>query len=261
MLETLQSLPLWLFFYFALLLVALAWWQAPRIRPQLIGFGPPIIKNLRYDGIGYWSWRLLSLFLVMLSALVFESIIKYQSTMVFNANAGGKEYVQPIPTSYNLERRLWQLGVKPLPKLITVPAVRDRIDHREGHSELPLHEASTNKNFMISQHEITFKQYDYFIWLMHENGLRNQTTSYTTDYRYPNSMGLGRGKRPVINLSRKDREPYVNWLSKEIGQRCSLLSQEKWKAYSALMSTDIKNGKDWNYNEEGFRVACSSPSN
>lgn len=231
MLETLQSLPLWLFLCFALLLVALAWWQAPRIRPQLIGFGrTQKNKDQLKNAIKYWAWRLLYLCLVMVIALVVESIIWQRSTVVKTEDAEGKLLIQPLPVSYAVKRRLWQIGIKPLPTLISIPAGKFMMGEEEpSYRSQPIHEVSIPQAFLISQHEITFEQYDYFIWQMHETGLKNRPTNNPIDYEYPDDDGWGRHSRPVINVSWNDTQPYLNWLSKETGQKCRLPSEAEWE--------------------------------
>ena len=109
MLETLQSIPIWLFLCFALLLVALAWWQAPRIRPQLVGFGnTQPNKDHPQSNLKYWSTRLSYLFYAMVIALVIDSIIRQQSTLVNTVDAEGNNITQAISVSYGVKRRAWQ---------------------------------------------------------------------------------------------------------------------------------------------------------
>ena len=192
MLETLQSIPLWLFLCFALLLVALAWWQAPRIRPQLVGFkNSKTNKDQPRNNINYWGWRLFYLFLAMISGLVFESIIWQQSTLVNTVDAEGNNITQAIPVSYGVKRRAWQIGLKPLPTLVSIPAGKFMMGSKDDASEQPVHEVVIPKAFLMSQHEVTFEQYDYFIWTMHETGLQNLSTGDPVDYEYPNDEGWG----------------------------------------------------------------------
>ena len=240
MLETLQSIPLWLFLCFALLLVALAWWQAPRIRPQLVGFGTTKAnRDQPRNNISYWGWRLFYLFLAMVSGLVLESILWQQSTEVKTKDAEGKDITQPIPASYAVKRRWWQIGIKPLPTLVPIPAGKFMMGDEDSFGAQPIHEVSIPKAFQMSQHEITFEQYDYFIWRMHEAGLKYLSTGSPVDYEYPNDQGWGRDNRPVINVSWNDAQYYANWLSKENGQQCRLPSEAEWE-YAARAGTQTK---------------------
>ena len=45
----------------------------------------------------------------------------------------------------------------------------------------------------------------------------------------PNDMGWGRGRRPVMNVSWEDARAYVQWLSRETGQRYRLLTEAEWE--------------------------------
>jgi formylglycine-generating enzyme required for sulfatase activity len=52
----------------------------------------------------------------------------------------------------------------------------------------------------------------------------------------PGDEGWGRGRRPVINVSRDDAQDYVQWLSQKTGQRYSLLTEAQWE-YAARAGT------------------------
>ena len=51
--------------------------------------------------------------------------------------------------------------------------------------------------------------------------------------------GWGRGNRPVINVSWKDAQSYVRWLSQRTGHRYSLPSESEWE-YVARAGTDTR---------------------
>ena len=244
MLETLTSFPLWLYLCFALLFLALAWWQAPRICPQLVGYEhlntkASSSKGQAQSNLSYWGQRLFYLFLFMFSLLALESIIWQQSTFVNSQDAEGKKITQAIPMNYAVKHRLWQLGIKPLPTLVSIPAGKFMMGSDTSRTEQPIHDVSIPQAFHMSQHEVTFEQYDYFIWRMHEAGLKHRSTSESVDYEYPNDEGWGRDNRPVINVSWDDAQYYVNWVSKETGQQCRLPSEAEWE-YAARAGTQSK---------------------
>ena len=239
MLETLQSIPIWLFLCFALLLVALAWWQAPRIRPQLVGFrNSKTTKDQSQNNLSYWGWRLFYFFLIIIGGLLIESGIKQQFREVGILKIN-------LPESYSLKLRWWQLGFKPLPTLVSIPAGKFMMGDEVSFGAQPVHEVSIPKAFLMSQHEVTFEQYDYFIWTMHEAGLQNLSTGSPVDYEYPIDQGWGRDNRPVINVSWYDAQSYVNWLSKETEQQCRLPTKAEWEfAARAGTQTQYSWGND-----------------
>ena len=52
----------------------------------------------------------------------------------------------------------------------------------------------------------------------------------------PDDRGWGRGRRPVIDVSWRDAQSYVAWLSRETGEAYRLLSESEWE-YAARAET------------------------
>ena len=82
--------------------------------------------------------------------------------------------------------------------------------------ENPLHLVRV-KTFRLSQHEITFEQWDACVYDL-------------VCTHIPNDEGWGRGNRPVINVSFEDiQQQFIPWLNKFIGKGFRLPSEMEWE--------------------------------
>jgi formylglycine-generating enzyme required for sulfatase activity len=154
------------------------------------------------------------------------------------------EKKQPLPFYYALKKTAWQFGVVPKPTFVTIPVGVFSMGSDNGRSdEKPVHLVTLKQAFIMSRDEITFAQYDYYIWSMQQYSRQHlkksmQKNSKTTlsVINYPYDEGWGRDSRPVINVSWEDAQGYVNWLSKQSKQSCRLPSEAEWE-YAARAGT------------------------
>lgn len=93
------------------------------------------------------------------------------------------------------------------PKMVVLPQTSIPIDEN---SKLSLSTAVA-----ISQHEITFSQYDEF--------------ATSTGRSLPNDFGWGRGDRPVVGISYQDAIAYASWLSEKTNQHYRLPTRNEWE--------------------------------
>ena len=93
-------------------------------------------------------------------------------------------------------------------------------------NENPLHSV-TVKDFYLSTTEVTFEQYDHYC---------NQVSSCDL----PDDEGWGRGQRPVINVSWKDAQKYIQWLNEQTGQQGYRLPTEAQWEYAARAGSTTK---------------------
>jgi hypothetical protein len=53
--------------------------------------------------------------------------------------------------------------------------------------------------------------------------------------RWPDDSSMGRGTRPVIDVSSDDAKQYVEWLSKITGEPYRLLTEAEWEYVVAIV--------------------------
>jgi eukaryotic-like serine/threonine-protein kinase len=89
-------------------------------------------------------------------------------------------------------------------------------------SEEPPRRVTIKAPFAVGRFAVTFAEWD-------AAGLAHT----------PDDQGWGRGRRPVINVSWKDAEAYVSWLSQQTGKAYRLLSEAEWE-YSCRAGTTTR---------------------
>ena len=90
--------------------------------------------------------------------------------------------------------------------------------------EGPRHRVTIGRPFAVGRYEVTFDEWDAC--------RRAGGCTHT-----PGDEGWGRGSRPAIDVSWKDVQEYVGWLSEKTGQPYRLLSESEWE-YAARAKTD-----------------------
>ena len=240
------SLPLTLSIGLALFVLMIGVWQVPRIRVYLSGnHAAEPVKKDKFSGLKHWGKLLAGLLLFLVIGLFGEAwywtqqsyeMAGYKNTI--EEHKTDKKHQQKLPTSYVLKKLLWQLGFAPLPTFVSIKTGEFEMGSNKNDTEKPIHTVKIPTAFFMSQHEITFEQYDYFIWQMTKANPK-QVTDEENKYRYPHDESWGRDTRPVMNVSWWDAQAYANWLSREKNQICRLPSEAEWE-YAARASTTTK---------------------
>ena len=113
------------------------------------------------------------------------------------------------------------------PEMIMIPAGSFLMgssdsDPNSRDRERPSHEVDLQP-FALGKYEVTFKEWEACV-------------SGGGCEREPDDQGWGRGDRPVINVSWKDAQQYVSWLSRQTGEAYRLPSEAEWE-YAARAGT------------------------
>jgi len=231
------SLPLTLSIGLALFVLMIGVWQVPRIRVYLSGnHAAEPVKKDKLSGLKHWGKLLAGLVLFLVIGLFGEAWYWTQQSYEMAGlkyyygenNKENKTHQSSFPTNYIYKKVLWQLGFVPLPTFVSIKAGEFEMGSNKNDNEKPVHTVKIPTAFSMSQHEITFEQYDYFIWQMKKANPK-QAADEEDKYRYPYDESWGRDNRPVMNISWWDAQAYANWLSKEKGQTCRLPSEAEWE--------------------------------
>ena len=126
------------------------------------------------------------------------------------------------------------------PVMVIIPAGKFNMGSTSSRNsnERPRHEVTVDQ-FAISQHEITFAEYDAF--------------AEATNRKIPDSLYMDRATHPVVFVSWDDAYYYTKWLSEETGERYKLPSEAEWEY---MASTGKKSTFWWGYDEEPNRAHC-----
>ena len=89
------------------------------------------------------------------------------------------------------------------------------------------HRVRIDYRLAVGVYEVTFAEWDACVSAGGCGGYR------------PDDEGWGRGNRPVINVSWKDAQSYVRWLSNKTGKSYRLLSESEWE-YVARAGTTTR---------------------
>ncbi len=97
------------------------------------------------------------------------------------------------------------------PEMVVLPTGSYQMGSSAGEedrwdAEGPRHTVRIGYVLVVGKHEVTFSEWDACVDGGGCGGYR------------PDDLGWGRGRRPVMNVSREDAREYVSWLSRETGE-------------------------------------------
>lgn len=108
-------------------------------------------------------------------------------------------------------------GEAPASKIATRPDWTEK-------AEKPQVEVEIDYRLAVGKYEVTFEEWARCV---EAGGCEYQ----------PSDNGWGRGRRPVIHVTRTDAKQYVEWLSKRTGEEYRLPSEAEWE-YAARAGTE-----------------------
>jgi formylglycine-generating enzyme required for sulfatase activity len=145
-----------------------------------------------------------------------------------------RDHVQPYVLAPEAERRLKAGDAfkecakdKDCPEMTVVPAgdfLMGSPETEQGRypDESPQHKVTIERPFAVSKFDVTFADWDACVAV---GGCPQVSDS-----------GMGRGTRPVINVSWDDAERYVAWFTRMTGKPYRLLTEAEWE-YAARAGT------------------------
>jgi len=118
---------------------------------------------------------------------------------------------------------------KACPEMVVVPAGEFWMGSPEGEGldrERPRHKVTIAKPFAVGKFELTWDEWEVCV------AMRGCDGNPTSD------AGYGKGRRPLINVSRDQAKDYVAWLSRMTGKTYHLLTEAEWE-YAARGVTSM----------------------
>jgi formylglycine-generating enzyme required for sulfatase activity len=156
-----------------------------------------------------------------------------------------------LPFSYTVQKPLWFFqslaGYAPMPEMVDLPPGRFTMGCVPGRDDVEgatcddrdtAHQVTLSKPFALGRYEVTFQEYDYYVWDQQRQG---------KEIEFPPDANWGRADRPVINVNWDDATAYTQWLGEKTGDRRYRLPTEAEWEYAARAGTDTAYwwGKDF----------------
>ncbi len=180
---------------------------------------------------------------------------RYWSVTAPYARANVRPYVLSATTERTLKpRQAFTECARDCPEMLVIEAgsfTMGSVAGEQGHrsNEDPQHLVSITKPFAVSKYELTFADWDACVAGGGCNGYE------------PKDQGWGRGQQPAINVSWRDAQAYVVWLSLVTGKTYRLLSEAEYEyATRAGATTAYPWGDDIKLNGQAMAncVGCGS---
>jgi formylglycine-generating enzyme required for sulfatase activity len=127
------------------------------------------------------------------------------------------------------------------PMMATLPAGEFMMGEPGNPSRAP--RAVTMASFAVSQAEITFANWDKCV-----------ASGGCAAPGAAKDWGWGRGDRPVINVSWKDANDYVNWLSQATGKQYRLPTKAEWEYAARAVTSTSAPSTLWAFGDDAAKL-------
>ncbi len=107
-------------------------------------------------------------------------------------------------------------------------AFNANLGENEKYFGVPGTTVQIDQRFYFGVTEVTYEQYDYYVWRQHRAG--------NTARAFPNTAKGGRGSRPVVNVNWFEATAYANWFGEQSRMQCRLPTEAEWE-YAARAGT------------------------
>lgn len=119
----------------------------------------------------------------------------------------------------------WDLWPEPLPEMVEIPTSKSSFRVGEPDESIaqtylnpesmmenlgiPSTMATLEQTFEIGKYEVTYEQYDYYVWQQRRAGISDNELIYPTGATRDNNRGL----RAVTQVSWNEANAYTAWLT------------------------------------------------
>ena len=179
-----------------------------------------------------WSKRAQVAILLVISSIVL--IVLYSAESIFWV----QKHDLPLDMIWTLQR--FRFGDPVLPVLTDKPIPIGSFDMGEQDQEfiddagefkklygVPVKSIQITQPFYLGKTEVTYEQFDYFVWQQHRAG--------NMEISFPGTVKGGRGRQPAVNVNWYEAVAYAKWLGKMYNQ-CRLPTEAEWE-YAARAGT------------------------
>ena len=104
------------------------------------------------------------------------------------------------------------------------------------------------EGFEAGRYEVTYEQYDYYVWQQQRSGVAREKSDYPTGANHDNA----RGTRAVTQVSWDEAVAYTEWLSEKTGDHYRLPTEAEWE-YAARAGA--KSAYPWGDEAKGLKKA------